>query len=128
MRAAGGLILMYCVTADDSVFAFGNTNVRVMFEPISQRLLTRDIRLHRIRLARRDYFMKNFPDRIAICVCCWTNLHIIDSGRAKQRERRASARRAMVLQQTVQDFGSHVELRQSISLAEPLLPRRHRAR
>jgi hypothetical protein len=44
----------------------GRVRARVAREPIGQRISTRHLRIKRIRIASRDDFVKNIPDRIAI--------------------------------------------------------------
>jgi hypothetical protein len=69
------LIRAQCVRADDSLVVFGKTNIRVVFEPVVERNFPRDVEFDRIRLAGRDHFPKNFPDRIAIRINSSTNGH-----------------------------------------------------
>jgi hypothetical protein len=66
VRATRGLIRAQRVRADNSLVVFGKTNMRVVFEPVVERTFPRDVEFDRIRLAGRDHFPKNFPDRIAI--------------------------------------------------------------
>ena len=66
MRAGGRLIAMQSVTANDLILILSDKNVRVVFEPIRERILARNVRLNWIRVAVRNHFPKNFPDRIAI--------------------------------------------------------------
>src|SRR5437660_10967867 len=50
MRASGGLIRMQSVTTNNFVFPFSDTNVRIVFEPVSQRIHARNVWINRIRL------------------------------------------------------------------------------
>ena len=45
---------------------FGNVSVCAGLKPIGERVLARDFRVDRIRVARRNHLMKNFPDRFMI--------------------------------------------------------------
>ena len=47
--------------------------MRVVSKPIGQRFFARRIRIEHIRVPRRDDFMKNIPDRLAIRICRWAN-------------------------------------------------------
>src|SRR6266700_5876853 len=74
MRTAVRLVRMQSVTTNNFVFPFSDTNVRIVFEPVSQRIHARNVWINRIRLARGDHFLKNLPDSIAIRVTSTTNV------------------------------------------------------
>ena len=49
---------------------FRDVSLRVRAKPISQRLFARHSRIERVRVARGDNLMKNFPDRVVILGRC----------------------------------------------------------
>lgn len=63
VSAASRLVFMQGVGAEYLSILFGNTHVRAVFEPISQRLFARNVWVYWIRFAGHDHFLENFPDR-----------------------------------------------------------------
>ena len=49
--------------------------MRAGSKPVSQRIFARNLRVDSIRVARRDHFMKDFPNGIAIRLSCRANFH-----------------------------------------------------
>src|ERR1051326_3661279 len=98
VRAAAGLILVQCVTADDMSILAGccrgrrcrpgepngfpyrsgdflrDVNMRLPLKPVCQPFFTRNVWIERIRVARCDHIAENFPDCVVISTCGRSNV------------------------------------------------------
>src|SRR6266404_1615105 len=106
MRAGTRLIRFQNVSADNPSVFFGHIRMRIVSEPISERLFARHSRIKRVRIAWRDNLLKNIPNGVMFGVRCRTYFHwsskssatsAAHGARGTQQARRASVLRAMVL-------------------------------
>ena len=66
MRAAATLVGAKKIRAENRSIFLGHEYLMSRREPVSQRILTRNVRSDRISFSGRDHFVKNFPDRIVV--------------------------------------------------------------
>lgn len=68
VRPGTRLIWPQDISADNATIFFCDVSMSIGLKPISQRLLARHFRIKRVRVARGDDCMNDFPDRIVIRV------------------------------------------------------------
>ena len=74
VRAASGLVRPQNVSAKKMSILFGNISVCATLKPVRLRVLTRHLRIEWISVTRRDHFLENLPNCIAIRILCRPNV------------------------------------------------------
>src|SRR5207249_4415871 len=78
------------VTAENMSILFGDVSVRPFLEPVGECVLARHFRIKWISVARRDHFMKNFPDRVVIGIIRGANFQHAEQSAFKHEDSRSA--------------------------------------